>query len=61
MNPKSVMPTPPDDEPDAAAVQPRKAPQEAPHPDKTPREHPQGERLPQSDSDEDARSRRRDI
>jgi len=61
MNPQTVTPTPPDDEPDAGAAQPRTTPKEGGHPDKTPREHPQGERVQQSDSDEDARSRRRDV
>ena len=63
MNPKPITPKPPDDEPEAGAIQPppRTLPPEIDHRDKVPREHPQGERVQQSDSDEDARSRRRDI
>lgn len=61
MNPKPITPKPPDDEPEAGAIQPRTTPQESGHRDKTGREHPQGDRVQESDSDEDARSRRRDI
>ena len=62
MNPKPITPKPPDDLPEAGAIQPpRTLPQESDHGDKAPREHPQGDRVQQSDSDEDARSRRRDI
>lgn len=61
MNPRP-LPTPPrDEEPRAGTVQPpRTLPHEADHRDKPLRDHPQGERV-ESDSDEDSRSRRRDL